>query len=345
MKGLRRRVRFVAVALICAMAVAGCGGATSAPTPTPAAGTGQTATPTAQQPQPKRRDFVIAGSQATGTWFVFASAVCTQIVEAIPGSKCNPTPSSGSAENIRNLESKTIDLGMTLPDVLYEAYTGTGAFKDKKVASVRALTNTYSFPVHIIVLGDSPIKSLTDLKGKRIAIGPPGSTDHRSFEAIMAEYNIKMTDMNLRPLSLNDRVTALTDEQVDAIVVLTGVSSAAITELMSTKDARYLQVPPDVLKKINAKYPYFVDGVIPKGTYKNLREDVSTVFTWGILAVDASMDDETVYTITRTVFGKKSEIVKVIDLAKELELETAVKVPIPLHPGAERYFKEMGVLK
>ena len=296
-------------------------------------------------PNATAKDLIIAGSQATGTWFVFSGAVCQQISKNIAGTKCSPTPSSGSTENVRNLDSGVIDLGMILPDVLYEAYHGLGTFKGKKVESIRAMMNTYSFPLHIITLTKSGIKSIPELKGKKVAIGPPGSTDHRSFEAVLPEYNMTMKDMNIRPLSLTDRITALADGHVDAIVVLTGITSAAVTEVMTTKDARYIEIPPDVIKRINAKYPYFVDGTIPKGTYKNLKQDVSTIFTWGVLAASVKTDPQLIYDITKLVFEKKNEIVQVISLAKELDPKSAVKVPIPLHPGAEKYFREIGALK
>jgi TRAP transporter TAXI family solute receptor len=296
-------------------------------------------------PKAMAKDLIIAGSQATGTWFVFSGAVCQQISKNIAGTKCSPTPSSGSTENVRNLDSGVIDLGMVLPNVLYEAYHGLGTFKGKKVESIRAMLNTYSFPLHIITLTKSGIKSIPELKGKKVAIGPPGSTDHRSFEAVLPEYNMTMKDMNIRPLSLTDRTTALSDGQVDAIVVLTGITSASVTELMTTKDARYLEISPEILKRIHAKYPYYVEGTIPKGTYKNLKEDVTTIFTYGVLAASIKTDPKLIYEITKLIFEKKNEIVQIINLAKELDPKIAVKVPIPLHPGAEKYFREIGALK
>jgi TRAP transporter TAXI family solute receptor len=291
------------------------------------------------------KDLIIAGSQSTGTWYVFSGAVCQQISKNMAGNKCSPTPSSGSTENVRNLDSGVIDLGMILPNVLYEAYHGLGTFKGKKVESIRAVLNTYSFPLHIITLTKSGIKSIPELKGKKVAIGPPGSTDHRSFETVLPEYKMTMKDMNIRPLSLTDRITALSDGHVDAIVVLTGITSASVTELMTTKDARYLEIPSDILNRINAKYPYYVEGTIPKGTYKNLKEDVTTLFTYGVLAASVKTDAKLIYEITKLIFEKKNEIVQVISLAKELDPKSAVKVPIPLHPGAEKYFREIGALK
>jgi TRAP transporter TAXI family solute receptor len=291
------------------------------------------------------KDLIIAGSQATGTWFVFCGAVCQMITKYMPGHRCSPTPSSGSAENIRNIDSGVIDMALSLPDVLYEAYTGTGMFKDKQVKDIRAMFNSYSFPLHIITLTKSGLKSIAELKGKKVAIGPPGSTDHKAFELLLPYYDMTMKDMQIRPLSLPDRVSALSDGQVDAIVVLTGITSSAVTELMTTKDARYIQIPSATLKKFNEKYPYYVEGTIPKGTYKNLREDVTTVFTWGVLCASAKTDSKFIYDVTKLVFEKKEEIVQIINLAKELNPKDAVKVPIPLHPGAEKYFREIGALR
>lgn len=290
------------------------------------------------------KELIIAGSQATGTWFIFSGAVSQQINAHLPGVSASPTPSSGSTENVINIDKGDIDLGMVLPEVAYNAYHGKDTFKTP-VTNLRALFNTYSFPLHIITLRDSKINKIEDLKGKRVAIGPPGSTDHSAFDKILPEFGMAMKDMNVRPLSLSDRVSALSDGHVDAIVVLTGIASSAITELMTTKDAIYLQTPSEKIAKLNEKYPYYVEGVIPKGTYRNLNEDVTAVFTWGVMCVSAKSDEDLMYKITKLVFEKKDDIVEIISLAKELDPKNAIQVPLPLHSGAERYFREIGVIK
>jgi uncharacterized protein len=311
-------------------------------------GTSLTATEAFAQAKPGgSRSLIIAGSASTGTWFIFASALSQLVNKHLPGINASPTPSAGTPENLRNLGTGAVDIALGLPDYLYIAYRGEGPFSGpKKMDQIRSFYNTYSFPLHIMVNAGSDIKDIKDLKGKRIGTGAPGSGERDLTLRVLEPYGLTEKDVRFSPLSVGERCSALGDGKVDCSFVLTGITSAAIQELTTTKNIRYLSISPEPFNAINKKYPYYTKGIIPANIFKGQAQEVSTIIMWGVLTSLAKFDEELAYKITRLTFENKKELVELSPLSKEISLETAtVGLPIPLHPGAEKYFKEKGVLK
>jgi TRAP transporter TAXI family solute receptor len=292
----------------------------------------------------KEKHIIIAGSHAAGTWYRYCGAIGAMVDKYIPGWKATAQPSPGSVENVRNLIDKSIDMAMLLPSAAYQAYKGLPPFEP--YPNLRGLFNTYSFPDNIIVKENSPFKSVADFKGMRIAVGPPGSGSQLVHKIILAEYGLTFEDCKTRYLTNNESANALVDGNVDAAFIELPFKSSVVSELMTMHKVRYIPMSMEKLESINKKYPYLVPGIIPKGTYERVKEDIPAVFQWGLMCCDANMDKEIVYNITRVVFEHKPEIVKILSLAEEMTPEKASKyLPIPLHPGAEKYYREIGVLK
>ncbi len=293
------------------------------------------------------RSLIIAGSASTGTWFIFASALSQLINKNLPGINASPTPSAGTPENLRNLGSGAVDIALGLPDYLYLAYRGEGPFAGpKKMDQIRSFYNTYSFPLHIMVQAGSNIRDIKDLKGKRIGTGAPGSGERDLTLRVLEPYGLTEKDVRFSPLSVGERCSALGDGKVDCSFVLTGNTSAAIQELTTTKNIRYLSIGAEQMNALNKKYPYYTKGVIPANTFKGQSQEVSTIIMWGVLTTLANFDQDLAYQIVRLTFEKRQDLVELSPLSKEISLETAtVGLPIPLHPGAEKYFKEKGILK
>jgi TRAP transporter TAXI family solute receptor len=294
-----------------------------------------------------QRNLIIAGSASTGTWFIFASALSQLINKHLPGINASPTPSAGTPENLRNLGSGSVDIALALPDYLHLAYNGEGPFSGpKKMSNLRSFYNTYSFPLHIMVQARSDIKAIKDLKGKKIGTGVPGAGERDLTLRVLEAYGLTEKDVRLSPLSVGERCSALGDGKVDCSFVLTGITSAAIQELTTTKSIRYLSIGADQMNAINKKYPFYTKGSIPANTLKGQSEAVSTVIMWGVLTTTAELDQDLAYNITKLTFENKQELVELNPLSKEISLETAtVGLPVPLHPGAEKYYREKGLLK
>ncbi|MBW1774290.1 MAG: TAXI family TRAP transporter solute-binding subunit [Deltaproteobacteria bacterium] len=293
------------------------------------------------------KNLVIAGSSVKGTWYRFAGGVASLVDKYISGYNATATPSPGSVKNVRDLRSGEIDLGMLLPSAAFQAYKGIHPYeKETPFKELRALFNTYSFPMHIIVKQNSKVKSVRDMKGLRIGTGPPGSVSMLISRIVLEQAGINSEEVKFRSVSVSENTSALSDGNVDVSFILTGTSSAAVNQLMTMHKVRYVPLGADLLKALNQEYPYMVPGVIKAGTYERVKVDVPSVTMWGVLTTTASFSEDLIYQITKSVFEHKGELVKILKLVEEMNPQNgANNLPIPLHKGAEKYYKEIGVLK
>ena len=293
------------------------------------------------------KNLIIAGSSVKGTWYRFAGGVASLVDKYIKGYNATAQPSPGSIKNLRDMRGGEIDIAMVLPDAAYQCYNSLPPFdKEKPFKDLRAIFNTYSFPMHIIVKDDSKIKSLQDIKGMRVGAGPPGATSNMVTKAILQEVGISPDQVKFRYMSVSENASALADGNVDVSFILTGKLSAAVSQLFTMHEVRYLPISQEVLKSLNKKQPYFVPGVVKAGTYGKVKQDVPCLTMWGVLSTTTKLSEEFVYQLTKTVFDHKAELVKILKLAEEMTPESGGNdLPVPLHPGAKKYYKELGVLK
>lgn len=293
------------------------------------------------------KNLVIAGSHVKGTWYRFAGGVASLVDKYIPGYKATAQPSSGGIINVRDLRAGDTDLAMLLPNNALEARQSDPPFdKEKPFKELRAMFNTYSFPMHLIVKQDSKVKSLKDVKGMTVGTGPPGSSNMILTRLILKEAGINKGDVKFRHMSVSENATALGDNNVDVSFMLTGTASAAINQLMTMHEVRYVPLDPAFLKELNQKYPYMTPGLVKAGTYERVKADVPCVRMWGVMCTTTKMSENLIYQITKAVFEHKPELVKILKLVEEMSPENgANNLPIPLHKGAEKYYKEIGVLK
>lgn len=290
-------------------------------------------------------EVTLAGSAPTGTWYIYQGAVAEVINRHIPDLYAIPTPSAGSVENARNLAKGEINIGLMLPDAVVAAYTGTEMFEGEPIEKLRVMHNCYTFPMHVIVMDNSPIQSVEDMKGKKIGVGLTGATERYVAEWILEHHDISLDEVTLVPLSVEERAQALTDRQIDAVFILTGITSSTIQELTTAFDARYVPIAEDKLASLNAEYSYIIPSAIPAKTYKGQDEDISAVYCGALQMTTTDMPESLIYEITKATYENTDELIEIVSLAEQLTLESALQgAPIPVHPGAEKYFKEKGVL-
>jgi len=288
----------------------------------------------------------IATASTAGTWYPLGGAIANIITKNVKDTEATAYPAGASIENIRNLKKGQTDIVMLQPDVAYWAYTGTEQFaKDKPYIGLRAIMAMFPIVEQIIVPYDSPIKSVADIKGKRVGVGPPGSGNEVMNRLILAEYGVTYKDCEPKFLSVPEQVEALKDGNVDAIMFGVGVPTPGVMDLQTQRKIRFLGIEPKMMKQINKKYPYYVPDEIAAGTYNNQTKPIP-VLTWmGLLGVSANMSDQLVYDILKAFWDNKAVIDKIHVTYKEITLKKAVVVPIPLHNGAVKFYKEKGVLK
>jgi TRAP transporter TAXI family solute receptor len=292
------------------------------------------------------KHIVIAGSHVKGTYYRLAGGIAALVDKYIPGVKATAQPSPGSVQNVRNLVDKSIDIGVVVSSLGYKAIKGDPPFDKDPYPNLRGIFNTYPFLDNILTQEKSPVKTLFDAKGRRVAVGPPGSGSMHSHKIILEAHGMTFDDCKTQYLTNSEASRALIDGNVDVALIELPAKAGVIRELMTMHKMRYVPVDAERAKAIRKLVPYLYPDYIKAGTYKSVKEDVLQIFQTGIFSADLNFDPELVYNILKVMFEHKAELVQILKLAEKITPEKAgTNMAIPLHPGAERYYREIGVLK
>jgi len=233
-----------------------------------------------------------------------------------------------------------------MADAGWDAYEGLDKFKEGRVP-LRTLMVLYPNKMHVVTIDGTGISKLSDLKGKRVSTGSPGSGTEVMALRVMEAVGIDgRKDLKQERLGVAESVNAIKDRKIDAFFWVGGLPTAAVTDLAATPGIKIKLIDHDeVVDAMNKKYgPLYVKGVIPAGTYLGQDKPNTEVDVWNILVTNDKMSDAMAYNIVKTLFEKKPELVAVHKEAQNIELKSqAVGSPIPFHPGAKKYFEEKGV--
>ncbi len=295
---------------------------------------------------------------AGGTYFPIGGLIANAISNP-PGSRpCDKGGACGvenlvaiavstnaSVANVNAIHAGQLDAGLAGAQSVVQGYKGEGKFTGSPKTNIRAIANLYPEDMHLVLAKGSEIKSLKDLDGKRVGVAAAGSGTQVSVRMILEHYNI---DAREAELGLSQSTQRLADGQLDAFFYAGGTPFAALIQLGSTKGFELYKFTDAERKKINELIPYYVESMIPAGTYENIDYDVPTVAVNGQLITSVDQPEELVYDITKALWNKNTR--KLLDKGhskgKDIRMETALKgILIPLHPGAEKFYKEQGMVK
>ena len=292
--------------------------------------------------------FRIGTGGTAGTYYPVGGMIANAVSQ--PGKiVATAQATNGSVANVNGVAGGALESGFSQSDVATWAYTGTGVYEGKpKVTDLRMIANLYPESIHLVVKKGSGIKSVSDLKGKRVALDEPGSGTLVNARIVLAAYGVKESDIKPEYIKPNQAGDKLKDGALDAFFFVGGAPAGAIAELASSGTGIEL-VPlsgpqADALRRTN---PYLAVDTIAAGTYKDVPA-VQTMAMGAQWVTSAKADTETVYQITKALFGKAAQDTLAAGHAKGkfITKENAVKgVGIPFHPGAERFYKEVGLLK
>jgi TRAP transporter TAXI family solute receptor len=292
--------------------------------------------------------FRIGTGGTAGTYYPVGGMIANAVSQ--PGKIiATAQASNGSVANVNGVASGAMESGFSQSDVATWAFTGTGVYEGKpKVAELRMIANLYPESIHLVVKKGSGIKSVSDLKGKRVALDEPGSGTLVNARTVLAAYGVKESDIKPEYIKPNQAGDKLKDGALDAFFFVGGAPAGAIAELASSGAGIEL-VPlagpqAEALRKSN---PYLAVDTIAAGTYKDVPA-VQTMAMGAQWVTNAKADTETVYQITKALYGKAAQDALAAGHAKGkfITKENAVKgVGIPFHPGAEKFYKEVGLLK
>ncbi len=282
----------------------------------------------------------------SGVYYPLGVALSQIYGKNIAGSKTSVQATKASVENLNLLEAGKGEIGFTLGDALYQAWTGVAdAGYPKPLQKLRGVAGIYPNYIQIIAANSSGIKSLADLKGKRISVGAPKSGTELNARAILAAAGLTYADFaKVEYLAFGESVDLMKNRQLDATLQSAGLGVASIKDLATSVDITVVPVPAEVVAKIgDAAYQ---PSLIPAGTYKGQDAPMPTAAINNFLVTHSGVSDDVAYGMTKNLFENLDGMVSAHAAAKDIKLEKALAgMPVPLHPGAEKYYREKGLVK
>lgn len=277
-----------------------------------------------------------------GSWVPLGGAIAEILKTEMPGVTVDVQPGAGII-NVKGVETDKTDIGFANACSAADAIAGVDPF-ETKAQNVRHLMTLYDQIFQMVAPEDSGIKTVADFKGKQITTQPTGNTGEQMTRHILQVYGLSYKDMaKVHLVSYNDSVNLVKDRHADAFSLITTVPAPSITELAMSRKLRIIPVPDDKmqeLKKINSGY---VRKIIPKGSYEGQTEDVHTFGTYTHLIISAKLPEAFVYDLTKVLAKNVNKLGEVVSAVKGLDVKgMAADVGVPFHPGAEKYYKEVG---
>lgn len=285
----------------------------------------------------------IATGGTGGVYYPYGGGLAELIGKYVDGYSAVAEVTGASVENMGLIARGDSDIAIALADTVYAGYTGTGKLAGKQMPDTRALGSIYPNAIQIVTMADSGIESLDDLKGKRVSVGAPGSGTELSAQTLLAANGITYDDIDEQRLNFNETADALRDGDIDAGFWSVGPPTSSILNLATTRDIRLISLTADEVAKALAAEPTFAPYTLRAGLYEGMDAPVPTISTPNVLIVNAAMDEDLAYQITRNMFEHVADLIAVHPAANDTTVEFSLtSTPIPLHPGALRYYEEVG---
>lgn len=279
-----------------------------------------------------------------GTYYPYGGAIA-QIMSDKTGLVSITAQATGAAiENIRLLNQGDIDLALVQNDSAHYAYNGIEVFKDNKITSFKAIARLYPEVIHVVTGADSGIKTFADFKGKKISVGAPGSGNEANTRQILTAVGVDYKEFTPLFLSYAETASNFKDRQVDAFMYTTGAPNPSLMDISTLQNLYFIPIEGETRDKIMKAYPFFAKYTFAPGTYKGIEKAVETISVQSILVVSDKLPEDIVYAMTKAMFENKNALTVAHAKGKELDVKKARDgITIPFHPGAEKYFKEVGV--
>jgi len=297
-------------------------------------------------PAAKTQFISIATATMGGSYYPIGVGFAEAIKAKVPGVEAKVEVTGGATENPKLVGSGDSDIGFTNANLAYNAYTGTGIFKAKKYDKLRLLFGGVApGTLHIVALESSRVKTYADLKGKKVAVGPQGGGGLSMLPDVLSIYNLTINDFSASYMSFDEGVQAVIDKHVDAALVQAPHPAPAVKNIQGSGiKFRLLEMTDAERDQLVQKFPYYNKVDLPANVY-NLPGVTKLAGSTNVVVVNADLNADLVYQITKAIFESVDQIHKVHPSARSITVKSAVSNIIPMHPGAAKYFKEVGALK
>ncbi len=296
-------------------------------------------------------EFVTIGTGGvTGVYYPTGGAICRLVnkYKEESGIRCTVESTGGSVYNLNTIAAGELDMGVAQSDQQYLAYHGQSKFESVGPnKDLRSVFSVHPEPFTLVARADSGIKDFMDLKGKRVNLGSPGSGQRATMEVMMKAAGLKMSDLKLASeLKMAEQASALCDNKIDAISYVVGHPNGAIMEATTSCNAVVVSVTGKAVDELIAKNAYYRTAVIPGGMYRGTDEDATTFGVGATFVSSAKVSEKVIYTVVKAVFENFDDFKKFHPAFANLKVEEMIKdgLSAPLHKGAIKYYKEVGLM-
>jgi len=302
----------------------------------------------AEEAQINKDDYFItvATGPTSGLYFPIGGAF-SNVIKNNLGYRSSAQSTGASVENINLMMEAKADMAITMADAIAQAYDGTGAFEGRQpMKNLRAMMGLYPNYVQIVTTDKTGITKFEDLKGKRVGIGAPNSGVELNARMMYEAHGMTYEDSRVDYLNYGEAIDQMKNGLIDAAFVTSGIPNATVMELGVTNKIVIVPIEGEGAEKLIEKYPFFVKEIIPRETY-NTDADANTVTVRNIMIVRDDLPEEVVYDLTKGIYENIGDIKASHNTADEhISLQNSqIGVNIPFHPGAEKYFREMGIIE
>lgn len=287
----------------------------------------------------------IATGGTGGVYYPLGGALARIYTREIPRVTASAQATVASVFNVQAVYQGKADVAFTQADVAYLAYSSGTPAVPRPHTSLRGMAVLYVNTVQIVARADSDIRSVRDLKGKRVGVGAPGSGTEFAARIIIEAHGLNYHDVKADFLSFAEVAAQLQDRTLDAGFLVASYPVAALTDAATTVGVRMIPIERDAIGRIRDEYPFFKPVAIPKDTYRGLTADLPTLGVDNLLVCRAELPEPLVYQLTRVLFESLPELIGTHSAARNIDPNDASSTPIPLHPGAARYYRELELIR
>jgi TRAP transporter TAXI family solute receptor len=292
----------------------------------------------------------LATGGTAGVYFPLGAALAELWSGRVPNVQVTAQTSGASVANVRLLQRGDVAIAMVQNDITYYAFNGIEMFMDRianqpaPVATLRGMAMLYPETIQVVTLRSKNINSIAELRGRRIAVGAPGSGTEVNARQILRMFELGY--YNTRPDFLNfaEAADQVKDGVVDAAFITAGHPTAAVQDIAATRDLKLLPVPREVVEQLRAQWPYYTAVTIPPNTYRGQTEPVDTVAVMAMLVTRQDIDEALIYSLTRTMWEHVDRLRAAHARGRDVTTATARRgMPITMHAGALRFYREFGI--
>jgi len=286
------------------------------------------------------RHLTIATGGTGGIYFPLGGTIARIYSESLPGINASAQSTGGSLFNCGAVDGGQADIGFSMADVAYQAYHNGTNVRPEPYQHLRAMVPFYDNVVQLVTYRDSAIATVADLRGKRVGVGAPGSGTEFNARRVLEGYGLDYDDLQADYLSFSEIVQQLKNQTIDAGFINASYPVSAVMDLDASVGVKLIPIPQDRAEVIRGLDPNYFPTLLPGGTYDSMPDDLPTIGVSNLLVCRKGLDEDLVYELTKLLYEKRSELEATHQAAGRLSLDRWRDVTIPLHPGAERFFRE-----